>query len=101
MEVVKVKDIEDCLDGSFIKELLLSQEISKDFIFELAGKGNLEYFSDFARPFFKIRVSGVYDLKGVQGNKTIRIHLKSPEEYSIEDFIEFVEGIKCYSPEIS
>ena len=93
MEVIEVRHVEDCFDGSLIKELLLSSEVSKELIFALGKNGDVQYFAHFARPFFKIRVSGIYDVKGIKGNKTMRIHLKHPKQYTLDDFIEFLAKI--------
>jgi hypothetical protein len=94
MEVIEIKHVEDCFDGSLIKELLLSQELNKDFIFALGKDGDIQYFSHFARPFFKIRVPDIYDLKGIEGNKTMRIHVKNPLKYSLDDFIQLLGKCK-------
>ena len=75
MSVVEIRDIEDCFDGSFIKELLLDQEIDEHFIELLGEIGDLRYFPEFARPFFKTRVPKVAEIKGVQGNRTLRVLL--------------------------
>ena len=93
MKVEEVKHVEDCFDGSLIKELLLSSEISKKLIFALGEDGKVQYFPHFAKPFFKIRVVGKYDLKGIEGNKTMRIHLKYPKKYSTNEFIKFLEMV--------
>lgn len=93
MKVVEVKHVEDCFDGSLIKELLLAEEITKTHIFSLGKAGSAQYFPHFARPFFKIRVPDRFDLKGIEGNKTMRIHLKNPKEYTLDDFSEFLERI--------
>ena len=91
MPVVDIKNVEDCFDGTSIREVLLSFEITKAQIFALGKEGKLQYFADFARPFFKIRVEGRYDLKGIEGNNTIRVHLKNPGEYSIDHFCALLE----------
>ncbi|MBI9073726.1 MAG: hypothetical protein JEY94_19170 [Melioribacteraceae bacterium] len=93
MKVVEIKHVEDCFDGSLIKEILLSDEITKEFIHKLSGDDFLQYFPHFARPFFKIRKNGTYDIKGIEGNNTMRIHLKKPDEYSLNEFIEMVNNI--------
>lgn len=93
MKVIKIKHVEDCFDGSLIKELLLSEEITEEFIYKLGVSGEIQYFPHFARPFFKIRVNCIYDLKGIVGNTTLRIHLKNPKEYSLDKFIEMVNTI--------
>lgn len=79
MKVLNVNDIEDCVDGSFIKEIVLDREVAKDFILYLGKMGRMQYFPDFSRPFFKISAGGMA-LKGVQGNKTIRVILFEKEK---------------------
>ena len=91
MKVVDVKHVEDCFDGSLIKELLLDSEITKELIFALGEGGTVQYFGHFARPFFKIRVEGLYDLKGIEGNRTMRVHLKSLERFAVENMKAKIE----------
>lgn len=90
MKVIEVKHVEDCFDGSLIKELLLSDAMTRQFIYNLGENDTMQYFSHFARPFFKIRRNGIYDIKGIEGNNTMRVHLKKPDEYSLNEFIEMV-----------
>ncbi|MFH0733284.1 MAG: hypothetical protein V1773_03450 [bacterium] len=92
MKVMQIKHVEDCFDGTLIKELLLDCEITKEIVFKLGQKGDVQYFDHFERPFFKIRVKGLYDIKGIAGNLTIRIHLKKPAEYTLDDFIRVLEN---------
>jgi hypothetical protein len=87
MEVIEIKNIEDCFDGTSIKELLLSEDISRELIFALGKDGDIQYFPNFARPFFKIRVNGRFDIKGIEGDRTIRIHLKDTENCAFQHFI--------------
>ncbi len=94
MKVIDIKHVEDCFDGSLIKELHLSKLITKSFIFALGAEGNVQYFGHFARPFFKIRLTGFYDAKGIEGNDTLRIHLKNPNTYSLDAFIALIETLK-------
>lgn len=75
MKVLKIKELEDCFDGSFIKEALLDTKVTKQLIYHLGKNGELNYYPDFARPFYKILVKGKYTIKGVEGNKTIRLIL--------------------------
>ena len=91
MKVIEIKHVEDCFDGSLIKELFFDSDITKNMIFELAKNGNIQYFEKFTKPFFKVRLSGLYDLKGIEGNNSIRIHLKDPMKFSLEQFISLIE----------
>ena len=93
MQIEKIIAVDDCFDGTMIKEITFSSVITKEMIFILGKDGNIQYFPDFARPFFKIRKRGIYDLKGIEGNKTMRVHIKQPEIYNIDDFIDLVNSI--------
>ncbi len=92
MEILEIKNVEDCFDGSLIKEILLSSEITKDFIYSIGDGCIIQYFDNFARPFFKIRKNGLFDLKGIEGNKTMRVHIKNPDKFSMDDFCGLVES---------
>ncbi len=75
MKIIKVNKVKDCLDGTFIKEVILSNVITKDLILFLGKDGDLQYFTKFARPFFKIDIFGIYQLKGIEGNNRMQIIL--------------------------
>lgn len=91
MKVIKIKELEDCFDGSFIKEVLLDDIVSKDFIFCMGKEGELQYYPSFARPFYKIEVPGKYIIKGVEGNNTIRVILNRRDiAYAEKQFIELI-----------
>lgn len=73
MLVVRVKAVEDCFEGSFIKEFALDGKISKDFIMKLGEGCSLEYFPDFPRPFFRIEKKHQFQIKGVENSNTMQI----------------------------
>jgi hypothetical protein len=87
MKLLEIKHVEDCFDGSIIKELLFSTKITIDTINLWAKNGSLQYFPDFALPFYKIRVPDLYDLKGIEGNNYVQIHIKDPVKFSIDKFM--------------
>lgn len=73
MKVIQQRKIEDCLDGSFIREFEFDQEISREFIDKLGQGHALEYFPKFPRPFFRIEKKNEYQIKGVLSNVTIKV----------------------------
>lgn len=91
MDILETKHIEDCLDGAAVREILLSKEISAEFIQILGKEGTLQYFPHFARPFFKLRIQGKLNLKGIEGNTSIRVRLEVPVE---ENFALLAQLIK-------
>jgi len=67
--------IETCLDGTMNVEKTLDRAIDRKFIYHLAGLGNLDYFPQFPRPFFRITRSGEFILKGVEGSDTFEVFI--------------------------
>jgi len=78
MKVIKSKKLEGCIEGSNVYDLLLSEQITKEFIINLSKLGKLSYHASIMKPYFTIISKGKFTIKGVQGNSTIRILL--PED---------------------
>lgn len=89
MKITDITHIEDCFDGSFIKEFHFDQPITAAFIQHLGQFGQLTYFPKFARPFFKVIFEGDFYLKGVEGNQTARALLWKDEN------ITFIKSKVC------
>ena len=90
MKVIASKEIENCFEGSNIRELLFDENISKSFILHFKEKGRLQYFPSFSRPFFKIDVKDKFIIKGVEGFKTSRIILKGDIEQAYNYFLSIL-----------
>lgn len=73
MKVLATRIIETCLDGTKNVEKTVDRGMDRKFIYHLAGLGDLEYFSDFARPFFRITRHGAFIIKGVEGADTFQV----------------------------
>lgn len=84
MKIVAIQQVEDCLDGSVVKEVVLDQAISPAFIQHLGQFGHLAYYPHFAKPFFKLTLAGKIALKGVQGNTTIRGRFYPPVQEQLQ-----------------
>lgn len=88
MTIQQIKDIEDCFDGSHIKEIIFKEPIQKEFIDSLMNIGNLKYYPFFSQPFFKLDVPDKFSVKGVEGNYSIRIVINKKE--TIHSFIKLI-----------
>lgn len=91
MIILELKQVEDCLDGSVIKELFLDKKVSAEFIQALGREGSLQYFPHFARPFFKLRIDGKLDLKGIEGNTTLRVRINPPVDENISFLTQLMD----------
>ena len=73
MKVNEVREVENCFDGTFIRELVLSDPSEESFIMRLGEGNELEYHPEFPRPYFKIDNYGVWSIKGVLGDNIFRV----------------------------
>ena len=81
MNDFKSRKVEDCFDGSRVYEYHLAQgTVDETFIKSLAAIGELEYFPNFPRPFFRICSPDGLQLKGVQDEQTFQVILPGREQ---------------------
>jgi hypothetical protein len=96
MRVVEVRHIEDCVDGSSIREYVLDEDITKEFVdrfFKCAE--NVQYFGDLERPFFKLETAGRFVVKGVEGNRTLRVTVRGQDKAGVEaELVAHVDGCR-------
>lgn len=92
MEILKTKNIQGCLEGSNVKDILFCDIINRDDINQLSELGKLVISEEMEKPFFSIIVRGKYTIKGTLGNKSIRVVL--PKEDTTDNFEQLLEYIK-------
>lgn len=67
MRIVAIRKVEDCFDGSTIYAYGFECPWTREDILQLNGLGQLDFFEDFPRPFFRVLVEGGCQVKGVEG----------------------------------
>lgn len=82
MRVTEVKHVEDCLDGTAIKELALDEPADRGLADRLSALGELDYYEDFPKPFFRV-TSDAVQIKGVAGTYRVRLWLSSSADASV------------------
>jgi len=93
MKIVRIRPLEDCLDDSNTKEVLFDHPVDRTFILYLGEAGELQYFPNFARPFFRLDVPDLFVFKGVEGNLTSRIIFnQSQKDQALFRFVSLVES---------
>jgi hypothetical protein len=73
MELINIKKVEDCFDGSVIFEYYFNEEVKEGHMKKLGNTGRLNYYPDFHRPFFKIITSDGLQIKGIIGDKSFQV----------------------------
>jgi hypothetical protein len=82
MKVISATRLEDCFDGSSVYRLGFAQAWSRPAVLALAAAGKLDYFTEFPRPFFRLRGEEGFEIRGVEGETQCRLILphKNGEE---------------------
>ena len=94
MELVEIKKVEDCFDGSVIFEYYFDREIKEEFMQRLGETGRLDYYPEFHRPFFKIFTSDGLQIKGIIGDKSFQVLYPQTEKW--EKKKAFEKQLKCH-----
>ena len=93
MKILEIRDRDDCFDGGLQKEIVIDETIEEQFIRHLADKGTLQYFSSFAKPFFRFDAPEGFVLKGIQGRNCFQITTsKSDPEGCLQRVRDIVES---------
>ena len=73
MNLVNIKKLEDCIDGSMIFMYSFNEKIDEALMKKLGEKGKLQYYPDFPRPFFKIVTTDGVQVKGIIGDDNFEV----------------------------
>ena len=86
MKIVNRKKVEDCFDGSSVFTYWFDNKWHKEAIEKLNSLGELQYFPEFPRPFFRLIGKKGFQVKGVEGENNCRVILPGAgkEEIKLE-----------------
>ncbi len=94
MRIVEIRNLDDCFDQGIMKEILFDQEVDSDFIEFLGNQGDLSYYPDFGRPYYRMDSPNGYIIKGVEGNNHSRVILS--RDHPTDNIESIIELIKHY-----
>jgi hypothetical protein len=78
MELLEIQDVEDCFDGSYIRNFIFAAEISESMVIKLGEGRKLNLLKDFPKPFYQI-IDKKFQIKGAIGNKYFQIIIYSKD----------------------
>ena len=67
MRLLESTRLEDCFDGSAVFRYRTAQPWTAEAIRSLAQLGELDYFRDFPRPYYRVRSSSGLLIRGLEG----------------------------------
>jgi len=87
MNIAGRDKVEDCFDGSSVFTYAFSRGWTRDEILKLRELGELDYFPDFPRPFFRLHCKNGLQVKGIEGDPRCRvIYPSEKKEVIMEQF---------------
>ncbi len=94
MRIKSYKTVEDCFDGSSVYSYSFDVEWTKKSIMALKIFGQVDYFPDFPKPFFRLRGNEGWQVKGVEGDTTCTLILpKQGKEVLKKKFEDHINSI--------
>ncbi|MGQ9581857.1 MAG: hypothetical protein ACUVT8_13105, partial [Armatimonadota bacterium] len=65
MKIVEVSRVDDCLESGLAMRYSFDSVLKEEDLKRLREFGNLDYYPDFPRPFFRVRNKNGLTIKGV------------------------------------
>lgn len=88
MRIERFEKLEDCFDGSAVFAVHFDAPWGREDILRLETLGELDFFPDFPRPFFRLRGAHGMQAKGVEGERSCRLILPRRERDAIRQSFE-------------
>lgn len=88
VRIVNVKKLEDCFDGSTIYSYEFDDVWTYKQIQSLEILGELSYYKDFPKPFFRVNVSGGMQIKGVEGENSCTVFFPKKGKEEMKEKLE-------------
>lgn len=92
MKLLEIKKMEDCFDGSLVYCYEFSKVVTELLMRAMVNNGKLDYFPEFAKPFFKIFTSEGLQIKGILGENNIEVTY--PQTGHLEKKTIFEENLR-------
>jgi len=86
MKPVRKELLEGCLPSAPEYRYVLSEPWTAELIAALRRLGQLDYYADFPRPFFRLRMANGVQMKGIEGEPLCRVLFPGEAAGKIEEF---------------
>jgi len=90
LKITAVTNVEDCFDGTSVCEVEFDLPVTREFITRLGGLGEIEYFPDFPRPFYRLEVKSSFSLRGVERATSARMIVVGDKDLAISRLSSFL-----------
>jgi hypothetical protein len=95
MRILKSVQSKVCVDGSIMKEYLLDEPLSEEFLEFLGRFGTIKYLSHMELPFFTFEKEQFLSVKGFVGDRSVEVRYRKEFFDLVSDYFHlllFYEG---------
>lgn len=94
MRLVRKELVEGCLPSAPEYRYVFSEPWTAGLIGCLGCWGQLDYYGDFPRPFFRLRLANGIQMKGVEGEPVCRVVFPGQDRGMSEEFDARLAGLE-------
>ncbi len=92
MKVIRIDFVEDCLDGTSLRDIHLDHPVDEDLVRRFATLGAIDFYAHFPIPYFRGSSCGA-GIMGTTGSTSFRVVLpRDDRDRVLERLIATVEG---------
>lgn len=84
---VEIQKKDDCLDGVYHIELLVSRDLDEGGMRALAAGARLAFYPQFPRPYFRIEMPEGGVLQGILKTRQLRLTVVAEKEVQVVDLV--------------
>jgi hypothetical protein len=90
MRIVKSVQTKVCVDGSLMKEFVLDEPLSREFLRFLESFGTVKQYPHLRRPYFSFEQEHFISIKGFEGNASVEVRYRKENADLIADYFHLL-----------
>jgi hypothetical protein len=90
VRIVKSVQTKVCVDGSLMKEFVLDEPLSPDFLRFLESFGTVKQYPHLRRPYFSFEQEHFISVKGFEGDASIEVRYRKENADLIADYFHLL-----------
>jgi hypothetical protein len=90
VRIVKSAQTKLCVDGSLMKEFVLDEPLSPEFLSFLASFGTVKQYPHLRRPYFSFEQERFISVKGFEGDSSVEVRYRKENADLLSDYFHLV-----------
>jgi hypothetical protein len=95
MRIVKSVQTKVCVDGSLMKEYVMDEPLSQEFLMFLQNFGTVQFLEQLKKPYFSFEKDQFISIKGFVGDSNVEVRYKKEFQDLIADYFHLLLFYFC------